>query len=643
MRWIFRLLGIAVLVACVVLGALIFLPKDRIAAIASDQLRAQTGREVTVSDELSLSLWPVIGVKTGPLRLSNADWAGDAPMLEADALSIGVDARALLGGDIRITHIEAAGPVIRLARHTDGRVNWAFSDAGPEQGGSEGQAAARRFTLERLGIRDGRLEYSAAGAAPLVISGADLSLSWPAAAGPASFEAVLRPAGQEVTGSGRVSDFAAFLDGRVSPVSLSGKAPGGTVSFDGRANSAGDLAGEFVLETVDTARFLASLGLPATDLPRGAGQRITARADITLTEQTRLALRAMSLMLDGNTVIGEADINLSDIPRVTARLQAETLDFSGVASADGGGSASAPVEAGWSTRPIDASALGLINGDIALRAGTVDMGVTQLGNLNATLSIDRARAVLNMAEVSVFGGTVSGQLVANNRNGLSVGGKLAASQIEMGQMLGELADFERLSGRADARLDFLGVGQNTDQIMRSLSGSGGFAIGRGVIAGIDLDRVMRTGDTSGGTTVFDSLTADFVMKNGDMQNDNLLMLLTNFRAEGAGRIGLGARDIDYLFTPIALRANSGQGLAIPVRIRGPWADPRITPDLERALELDAEGKVEEVKQELRQKVEQKVQEELGIPRQEGQSTEDAVRDAIEQKVEDRLKKLFSRD
>ena len=285
----------------------------------------------------------------------------------------------------------------------------------------------------------------------------------------------------------------------------------------------------------------------------------------------------------------------------------------------------------------------MVNGEIGLSADSVDLGAVKLGATRTKVTIDRSRAVLELRQVSVFDGTVSGQLVANNRSGLSVGGNLQASEIETQRMLSELADITRFSGKANGQLEFLGSGQSVDQIMRSLSGKGGMAVGRGVIAGIDLDRLMRSGDATGGTTVFDSLTADFTLQNGNMLNDNLLLLLANFRAEGEGRIGLGARDIDYLFTPIALRANSGQGLAIPVRIKGPWSGPKIIPDLEQALRLDVDGKVEEVKQEAREKVEERLRDELGVSPQDGQSTEDAIKDELEKRAKDSLRRLLQGD
>ena len=642
MRWIFRLLGVLILVAAFAVGAVFFLPKERVAAIAADQVRAQTGRELTVTGEIGLSVWPVLGVRTGPVTFSNADWAGDAPMVEAEAVAIGIDARALLGGDIRIRHIEAVRPVVRLSTRADGTGNWVFGSApgaAPSAPGTPG--AATPFTLERLKISDARLVYAPSGGTAIDLSGVSLTLDWPEAGGPARFDGMLSLTGDPLTVSGRIDTFDAFLAGAVAPVAVQVAARGGEAGFAGRASLAGDAAGDLTVAATDTAAFLAALGAGGVSLPRGLGQSIEAKGSLTFTTDRRLALRALDLGLDGNRITGDADIDLSGKPRVTARLAAGTLDLPALSGAPGGGAAApAPASGGWSTDAIDASALGLADAQIALSASAIVLGDMTIAEPQLTLSIDRARAVLQIARAGIFEGVVSGQLVANNRSGLSVGGALTARDIEAQAALTALAGITRLSGKAAAEIEFLGVGQSVDAIMKSLSGRGSLSTGRGVISGIDLDRLIRTGTGSGGTTVFDSMNADFTIERGDLRNDNLSILLANFRAEGAGRIGLGARDIDYLFTPIALRANSGQGLAIPIRITGPWSGPRIVPDLEEALRLDTSGKVEEVKREAEQRIERKLQEELGVTVQEGQSTEDAVKDALEEKAKEQLRKLL---
>jgi AsmA protein len=150
---------------------------------------------------------------------------------------------------------------------------------------------------------------------------------------------------------------------------------------------------------------------------------------------------------------------------------------------------------------------------------------------------------------------------------------------------------------------------------------------------------MKTG-AGGGTTVFDSLGAKFNIENGVLRNDDLLMLLPNYQAKGAGQIGIGARTIDYVFTPTALRANSGEGIAIPVRIVGPWADPSIRPDLKAAIDLNFAEEKERVEQQVKDQVSQKLQEELGVTAEEGQSVEDAVKDKVEDELKRGLRSLF---
>jgi AsmA protein len=94
---------------------------------------------------------------------------------------------------------------------------------------------------------------------------------------------------------------------------------------------------------------------------------------------------------------------------------------------------------------------------------------------------------------------------------------------------------------ADGDLKFLGVGNSFHAIMNSLSGEGGLKTESGVISGFDLDRLMRSGGVTGGTTVFDSLSATFTMTQGNLLNDDLLMTLPLAKAGGEGRIGLGVR------------------------------------------------------------------------------------------------------
>ena len=290
-------------------------------------------------------------------------------------------------------------------------------------------------------------------------------------------------------------------------------------------------------------------------------------------------------------------------------------------------------DGGWSREVIDASALALMEGRVDLQFEALTAGEWALGASKLNLTLDRSRAVLTLAPARIFGGTVNGQLVANNRSGLSVGGKLSFNDIALNQALAVMADTDKLNGSALGQVEFLGVGEDLDTIMRSLSGSGWFEVGKGFFTGFDLEELMRSGGGNGGSTVFETLTAGFTMQDGNLQNPDLLMTLKRIRAEGAGRIGLGSQDLDYVFTPIA-GGTSGQGFRIPVKIRGAWSDPSIRPDLSAAIASDPDLKAAE------EKARAKLGEELDREIAPDEDLEDAIKDGLEKKAVDELLKIL---
>ena len=247
MRWIFRLIGAVVVMAAVILGRVAFLPSDRIAQIAADQLSKATGRAVTLSGETTLSLYPILGVSTGAVEVANADWSGAGPMLRAESLKVGVAPMPLLRGEIRITGLEIAQPQIRLERAADGRVNWdprgrwcrALGAVGRDGTGEiESAGADPRPGADHGGVA---ALYRSRHGAVQEIRDMDFDLRWPDYEGRATFQAVLRQAGAPVTIDGHVDRLGAFLDGEVTPVMARVNGPGGRVRLRGarRRDTAG--------------------------------------------------------------------------------------------------------------------------------------------------------------------------------------------------------------------------------------------------------------------------------------------------------------------------------------------------------------------------------------------------------------------
>ena len=637
MKWLLRIFGVLVLIVAVFVAGVLMLPGDRIAQVAVDQIRAQTGREVFLRGETNVSFYPVLGVSTGALDIANADWSDAGPFMVADSLKVGVDLISLIGGEVKITGLEAVNPDLLLEKAKDGRANWEIGvDGLAPSGQPSGVRNALALSLDRALITGGRLRYiDHEAGTEFRIDDLSVDLTWPEYRGGATFNISARLQGApRLTIEGDVADLAAFIEGELTRGSIEARADGGKVTFNGHLSLPVQLAGALTVNLSDTASFLASFGLSGVDLPQGLGRKASAGADLTLTRQKQLSLRGLRLTLDQNTLSGDVDVDLAQpVPGVMARLSAGTLDFSG--GSQGGGSGGAGAE-GWSTTEIDASALGMFNGQVSLAAQGLRVAGLSFGATSMTATVDSSRAVVALDQMSGYSGMVSGQVVANNRNGLSVGGTVRASGVELQSLLTDLAGVSRFTGQADANVELLGVGNSVHAIMNSLSGRGGVSTGRGTIRGIDLDSLMRQGLATGGTTVFDSLTATFDVDKGNLYNKDLLVRLPVISATGEGRVGLGARDIDYLFTPKTGGAGVEGGIVIPVRVRGPWSDPKIWPDMEKAINLN----LKEEKDAAKKKVEEKVKKKLGIEAGEEQSLEDAAKEKLEGEMLKGLEKLF---
>lgn len=647
MKLILRILSALVITASVLLVGLLLLPGEKVAGLAADQIEAQTGRKLTFGGKVTFTFWPVLGVKSDRVAFSNAEWAGPEPLLTAERLTIGISASDLLRGKLRVTEVSAVLPHLNLSERADGLGNWVLE--GPEGGDAtqapavapENQEAVLPISIEKLTLTGASLNYRPHGSEPVEMSQVDMVLEWPAPSGTVNLDLTLRPAGEPLRIKAELGTFAAFLGGEVSSVGASVEADGGMLRFDGRAGLSGDATGRVTAKTTDTAALLASLGQNGIEIPQGLGQAVTLGADATYTNDGQLALRDLELDLDGNTLTGAVDLALGAVPQFTAQLDGGDLRFPGLTSAsDSGGAAeTSAASAGWSQDPIDASALALANGTVtlgfdSLSAAGYDLGASQLG-----FTLDRSRGVLSLQPAALFGGQVQGQLVANNRNGFSTGGKLNYSGIRLEQALGQMAGYDRLNGEALGAVEFLASGNSQDALMRSLSGKGWFEVGKGFFSGFDLEGLMRSGQGNGGSTVFDQLSASYVIDKGNLQNEDLLVLLKGLRADGAGRIGLGAQDLDYRFAPTIGGVNGGAGLSIPVAITGPWSDPKIRPDFENALQVE----IDEVEQEAKDRLRQKLSEELDTEITPEVDMNEVIRDRIEQEAKDQLLRLLGRD
>ena len=660
MRWLFRALGALLVLALIGAGILALIPSERVAEAAAREFQRLTGRELVIAGDVSPRFWPVLGVTTGPVTLANAGWSGrEGPMFAAESLEIEINASALLGGEVRILGIRAVRPDILLERDGEGRANWDFGGSGGGAVSATTPGAGLTYTIDALRIEGGTIRFfdEQAGRA-LKVSALDATLAVPDFDGPftATASGLSNGFAFALTLSGGV--WSAFTQGAVVPLTADLTAGGSTLAFDGRAGTAPLAAdGALTANLADTEALAGILGARAPVLPPGLGaERLDLTGRLTLDGSGAAYLRGARIVADTNVLEGDLDLTPGEArPRLSAQLTAGPLNLAGLVGERGGGQGGGMAAPGWPKDPIDVSALGLIDAEIALTTPSVDLSVLRVGETRALITVDRARAVFDIRQMAAYGGAITGEFVVNGRGGLSVGGNLSFAGLDVQPLMADLSGWQRLVAKGNLTLKFLGVGNTVDDIMQGLRGEGSFSLGKGELLGLDIAGMLRTLDPGyvgeGQKTIFDGVSAGFTIEGGVLSNSDLRLVAPFVTATGAGQVGLGTRTLDYRLRPTALAGEDGTGgVMVPLLVTGPWADPRFTLDMEtiarERMEAEAKAAEERLKEEARQAeaaakaaLEAKLAEE-GIVAQEGESLEDAVKRAAQEAIAEEAQKAL---
>jgi AsmA protein len=95
--------------------------RDRLAQLVKEK----TGRELTLTGDLKLSVFPWIAIETGAASLGDAPGFGPEPFVSIREARVGVRLIPLLSGRIEVGNVKLDGARIRLITDEQGRDNWA--------------------------------------------------------------------------------------------------------------------------------------------------------------------------------------------------------------------------------------------------------------------------------------------------------------------------------------------------------------------------------------------------------------------------------------------------------------------------------------------------------------------------------------
>ncbi|MCK5640011.1 MAG: AsmA family protein, partial [Gammaproteobacteria bacterium] len=116
-------LTLSLIVAALVIIPLVFDPNDYHDTI-TEMVKTQTGRELIIGDDISLSVFPWLGIELGNLTLSNSEGFGPEPMASIQGAQVKVKLLPLLRSQVEMDTLTLDGLQLYLGRNHEGKGNW---------------------------------------------------------------------------------------------------------------------------------------------------------------------------------------------------------------------------------------------------------------------------------------------------------------------------------------------------------------------------------------------------------------------------------------------------------------------------------------------------------------------------------------
>ncbi|MEY3760214.1 MAG: hypothetical protein RIR39_1705 [Pseudomonadota bacterium] len=121
---LFVIAAIAVLLVITIFTLPFFVDPNNFKPEIAAAVKDKTGRDLTVTGELKLSIFPWLGITTGPIALGNASGFQEHPFATLEESDIKVKLLPLLEKKIEISRIAVKGLVLNLAKNPQGISNW---------------------------------------------------------------------------------------------------------------------------------------------------------------------------------------------------------------------------------------------------------------------------------------------------------------------------------------------------------------------------------------------------------------------------------------------------------------------------------------------------------------------------------------
>ncbi len=600
----------------------LFIDINKYKPLIKEKVTAATGRTFELNGEIALSLFPWAGFKLNNMILGNPEGFESDFFVSLDKFEVRVKLLPLLSKEIELKRFIIKEPRIVLEKNKDGLANWEGvggsrqkqtkpTDNRTEKKGDPLELPVKSLTVGDFSVKEGSLTFSdRSSGLKKNITNINFQLKEVSFDNPIHF-----------TFSAKADNLPLSLDGKIGPI---GRQPlEDTIHFELIAK----LIGELDIDVKGNVSALSKGGEYDMTLKvnQFSPRRITDALNIPFPLQTadKNALTSLSLnttlngtakevhlknglfTIDETTISFNTDISDFAGPDIAFHVHLDTIDLNRYLPPDNKNrdeSKDEPKAEGSDKekKKIDYAPLRtpVIKGKI--EADTVKIKESQVKDIFVELTGRSGLYKIDPLHLKMFEGTVLLKTALDVSKEIPVTDfNVTLENIQGGVIVRDFLKRDIVEGVLNANISIAAKGESTEQIKKSLSGTGEIRFNDGAIIGIDIPAMVRNIKTSFGLeatakdrpkTDFTELHIPFTITEGLFHTEATKLLSPLLRVTSSGEADLVKEELDFRVEPKFVSTLQGQGdekkrtgIMVPVLITGTFDSPAFKPDLKGML------------------------------------------------------------
>lgn len=570
--WPYWLAGLVATPVVILLAVAGVAASGALRASVENLLQAKLGRPVEMRSLHIhlLSLTPSATVKG--LKIANAVWAGNDPMVDVGRAKVAISLPDLLHGQVVIANLEMDTGEVDLHRTADGRANWSN---GRSSDGQAGMPVIQRMELGTVAVKytdEGRkLAFNGA------LHSTDSAEGDPRKAFQLEGKGILnqRPMRMEVTGGSVLNadkskpyPFTAIASHGATKITADGTFVRAfdLSSFQARAHVSGPNMADLY--------YLTGVVFPLTKAYTLSGDLVR--------EGDKLYFKNLVGRVGGSDLSGSMSVDISGKRlMLTADLHSKVLDPTDVGVIFGSSE-----EKGKRLLPdvkLDVARLRKMDADVEYKAAAINVSTLPLKEVALHLRLQDGQLVLNPLTLTLPQGTVSGTLAVDARQdvpGVELDAVLSGARLE------NFVPKDALEGPLLARVRLKGRGDSVHTAAAAADGVAVVVIPGGEIRqafaelmGVNVARGLGLllSDSQQQTPVRCAI-AHFEAKDGLMTARHVVFDTGVVKATGEGTVNLDNEALDLRLRGQAKQVRLLHVMA-PVTVKGTLLEPKISADV----------------------------------------------------------------